>query len=70
MFDIQFNKKRIHMKNTELTPAQLKRKFDSLMKKEQEYMRMKNKIMKLEEEIEAINVEISQYFPKKNNKEV
>jgi tetrahydromethanopterin S-methyltransferase subunit G len=36
------------------------------MRKEQEYMRMKNKIMKLEEEIDTIKVEISQYFPKKN----
>ncbi len=55
------------MKNTDLEPAQIKRKINALMKRKKEIVSFEKKIEKMRSEIEVLEEELSQCFPPKEN---
>ena len=56
------------MKKTVITQTLLKRKFNSLISKQTEEVRLQNKLLKLNAEIEILETEISEFFPVKAEK--
>ncbi len=52
---------------TNLTPQQLKNRFNSLVKKKQEVSRLENKKKKLIKEIEEIEMILSRQFPQSSS---